>query len=142
MPEPETTKPDAPFHRPGWRTEPHLFCPRCRHPLLRWGSYRSAPEWIQVVWDPERWWFPVPWQGLMLTLFIVGVVPAAVLLFAGERGLVLMIVLGFVWAAASAWLEWRSRFRRRAELAAELHPHDWVCARCLHAQPGEALPAS
>lgn len=142
MPTPEATKPDAPFHRPGWQIEPHLFCPRCRHPLLRWGDYRDTPEWIQVVWDPDRAWFPMPWQGLVLMVLIVGFIPATWFLFTGRPGLVVIEALGFVWAAVSARLEWRWRLRRRAELDAELCPHDWVCARCLHAQPGEAVPTS
>ena len=75
-------------------------------------------------------------------VLIVGLIPATWFLFVGRPGLAVIDALGFVWAAVSARLEWRWRLRRRAELTAELHPYDWVCAKCLYAQAGEAAPTS
>jgi hypothetical protein len=129
------------FRRPGWYDEPHLFCPRCRHPLLRWDAYWNQPETMQVVWDPDRWLLPVPWQGLMIFAVLVWLVPWLPLA-SGRRGgralYALIIFLGFIWAAVSAWLEWRGRLRRRAALEQTLGPHDWVCVKCLHSQPEQA----
>ena len=146
MPEQETTDPAVLFHRPGWQIEPHLFCPRCRHPLLRWGNYRSAPEWIQVVWDPNRSWLPVPWQGFALLVVFLHVAPEVVLLFGSRPGLLVLrmlgSIIGFLGASLYAWMEWRWRLQKRAELEQTLQPHDWVCAKCLHAQSCEAAPTS
>ncbi|WP_293914699.1 hypothetical protein [Deinococcus sp.] len=130
--------------RLGGPGEPWLHCPRCRHPLVRWSQYRDTLETPQLVWDPDLWWLPFPWEGLALAVLIVGAVPMTAILFVGGRhrrfpgpGQDVIKGLGFAWAGVYALIEWRWRLWRRAKLEGQLRPRDWVCAACLYAQNGD-----
>lgn len=102
--------------------------------MTRWSSLARRPEKPWLVWDPDRWWLPVPWEGaVVVTALCVGV-PFLTLLLVGRRSLVLFIAAGFIWAFASAWLTFWWRRRRRRQLAGRMRGDDWVCLDCLHVE--------
>lgn len=108
--------------------------------MTRRAALARTPERLWVVWEPERWWFPVPWEGAGIVVALCLLVPGVTELLtrtgrrAGSFLMVVALVAGFVWAVLSAWLILKWRQQRRRRRTGRERPDDWMCAACLHAE--------
>lgn len=106
--------------------------------MTRWASLVREPERRWLIWDPSRWWLPVPWEGVAVVVALCLVMPGlTVFLRHGRRSPLLsvaFIVVGFLWVWAAMWITLWWRGRRRRQLTERLRDNDWVCANCLHAE--------
>lgn len=103
--------------------------------MTRRAALTRVPERVWLVWDPDRWWLPLPWEGVALLAGLLLLVPGAALP-PGRGSSGLFIGAGFVWAVVSAWLTFWWRQSRRRRRTGRERGDDWICAACLHAEPG------
>ncbi|BDP40789.1 hypothetical protein DAETH_07580 [Deinococcus aetherius] len=103
--------------------------------MTRWASLARHPERPWLIWDPDRWLLPVPWEGVALLVALGMVAPGVVwLLLGGRRSSSIVIAAGFVWALVSARLTFLWRRHLRRQRARQARSNDWVCAACLYTE--------
>lgn len=108
--------------------------------MTRWGRLQAEPERLWVSWNPDGWWVRPEVVALAVVLLLFVFAPWVVGLFEGRRHsgrafLPLFMGAGLLVATAIALVQRTRRLNRRADLATRLRPADWVCAKCLHAEP-------
>ena len=107
--------------------------------MVRWQKLQQNPERVWVNWNPDEWVLPVHFLimgGLFLLAFMVPWFGEV--LFGGHqrRGLAfgLLESVGVGLAIMIGYGVYLYRRHKREKLALDMHPNDWVCAKCLHVE--------
>ena len=43
--------------------------------MTRWAALAHEPERRWLIWDPSRWWLPVPWEGVVVVVVLCMAAP-------------------------------------------------------------------